>query len=98
MPRIKVYVWRDSYYPCGYQTCPLRTDLQRRIQKHLQSATGAHGDKTTAVFNTLDDFPCSISPHQRKDIEDGWAITLIVDAWEYAHLYGYDTHTLFGGR
>ena len=93
--KIKVKVWRDGYYPCGYQLQAIRDDITESIITTTREGGSPVIDDKMAVCDDIDNLP--LSPQQRKDLSEGWDITILIDPWELAHFYGYDSHTIFEG-
>lgn len=54
-------------------------------------------DEETAFFQQgfgASEFIEDLTPRQRKDLENGWEITFLIDPWLAGHFWGYDAHTL----
>jgi len=76
---------------------PVRQDIRTRILDHLLEFEGPGAEDTFYFQGGMgaEEFLDSLSPRQRRDIENGYTITILVDPWELGHWYGWDTHTLF---
>jgi len=90
---IKVEIWRNGYYPCGYQLKAVRDDITQKILARAKE-NGYPNNEEIAVTSS-DDMEYILSPKQWKELEEWGSITVLMDAWEFAHCYGYNAHTVF---
>ena len=97
--RIKVKVWSDSYYPCGYQLKPVNERVCRRIKAVLRDTYYSEATAVAVCDNLATSLDSLVSPRVLREtqsaVDHGGSATIIVDAWTFAHLYGYDAHTAF---
>lgn len=73
--------------------------LRRRI---VQRVVENGGPKHQTVYIQHDvavqELIDSLTARARRDLSEGWGVKVRMDAWEAAHFYGYDAHTVFEGR
>lgn len=91
--KIKVVAEMDR---CGNITLSTKN---RRYGKAFARLVKENGglDNETAFFNdgvSVSQFVEDLTSTQRKDLENGWEVTFLVDPWLAAHYWGYDAHTL----
>ena len=92
---IKVRIWRDSYYPCGYQLQAVRDDITQKILTRAKENGYPHNEKT--AVSSYEDVEHFLTGKQTKELQYWGDITVLFDPWEFAHFYGYDAHTVFEG-
>jgi len=87
-----IEVWCDDYGT--YLAEPKNKRLKAKIVQHLSDA-GIRSDGV-AFFQSREEVPDFILNHSNfeSDVENGFPLSLRVDAWQFLHCYGYDTHTL----
>lgn len=102
MARIKIRVWNDRMG--NVYARPVRDDICTRLKNHISDVkfggrvNGAkHAEELCTAFDQegtgqlLDIVP----QRKRKEVDEGYTVTVLVDAWEFAHWLGYDAHTVF---
>lgn len=106
--RIRVKVCEDAMG--NLLLSPVRADIRRRIYRHLSDIRKLISEHLPEMHNRphpnnygtavlqgdeLDAYLETLTPYARRMLERGYGVTLTVDAWSFAHLYGWNTHTLF---
>jgi len=73
---------------------PVSSILKTRIIKHLREF-GVYSDGTVYTQEGYE-IPYCFRKHPRyKELDKGVPVVILMDAWTFCHLYGWDTHTLF---
>jgi hypothetical protein len=71
---------------------PVSERVRRKIEKHLE----LFGERGAEVFMSeggpAAQFKAELTAAQRKEIERGSTVTMIVDPWIYGHWRGWDVH------
>lgn len=71
---------------------PVSKKVRRKIEKHLE----LFGERGAEVFmqegDPAEQFKAELTAAQRREIEQGWTVTMIVDPWVYGHWRGWDVH------
>ncbi len=92
MKRIKVTFEMD---PCGNLVMtPLSRQLRRRIVRYLKEWK-VNSDGTAFVqedYNVESALERYLNPSQRRDVQAGWPVTVLVDPWTWLHHIGWDAH------
>lgn len=90
---IAVNVWHDSYAPCMWQAQAVSDKITQAIMDTIR-ANGYDGDETTALID-YDAMEDELTPSQWKRLLKNGYGKFMIDAWIFAHWYGYDAYTLF---
>ena len=91
---IKVRIWSDGYYPCGYQLQPVSDKWTERYLAVLRE-TYREDPEPMAVVDSLEGL--DLSSRQRSRLEASWEVVVLMDPWVLGHYYGWDAHTAFEG-
>lgn len=89
---IPVTVRRDRMH--GLELTP-GPKIQRKIDRHLSKhgvvdpAGSAHVYSPADVEHFLE---TQLNPAQRRDVENGWDVTIQMDPWDFGHYVGYGFH------
>jgi len=67
--------------------------IAEQVRKHVVKNGGPN--EISAFIQNGEEFLENCTPAQRKDLEEGWEINFRADAWDMAHYWGYDAHTVF---
>lgn len=92
MKRIKVTFEMDR---CGcLLMTPVSKRLQGRIKRHLAEwKVGWDGSVLVQEdYNAESALEQHLTPSQRRDVDQGWPVTVLVDPWEWLHYVGWDAH------
>jgi len=92
---IKVRIWRDHYYPCGYQIQAVRDDITDRFMEVLKDTYDPNPDRMAVIdeWNILESLTDRMTPQAMKDLLRDNEVVILMDPWILGHFHGWDAHT-----
>lgn len=83
---IKVKLWTDRYAPGMIQARAVRVAVTRKIRGEVLANGGTWDNRGTAL---IDADTAGLTPAQVADLDNGWDVTIIIDADTFRTWYGY---------
>ena len=75
---------------------PVSATIRAAFKSHMQEFGSEHADGSVFINegNTAEVIEDFIPARKRGDLAHGWTVATNVDPWTWAHLLGWDAHTV----
>lgn len=72
---------------------PVSVKARKAYSKHMKEYTGHASAEAYLQGHVGEQFLAeALSPAKARDVESGWPVTIIMSAWNFGYLLGYDAH------